>query len=332
MAPVTSLPNTLKLLAEPTRLRLVGLLALEELTVQELVAITGYPQSRTSNHLALLKRAGLVSDRREGTWSFYRLVEPSPAGPMTPALYAATVEPWLAAEAGRSDLAAVESIREQRRESSRRTHDRLAASWNDGLQHWATGSLRAETYAALVPDGMVVADLGCGNGFLAEYLVDRGAKVIAIDHAPAMLAEGKRRVARGAEFRRGELDALPLEDGEVDAAFANLVWHHVADADRAAREAFRVLRPGGTLVITDLLPHGLEWMRAAMGDLRLGLEPRQVVATLARAGFVSVTCHDLADRCIVSGADAAGATTAELPMFLVRAHRPLPGAGRKKKS
>ena len=94
MSPVTSLPNTLKLLAEPTRLRLVGLLALEELTVQELVAITGYPQSRTSNHLALLKRSGLVSDRREGSWSFYRLVEPAKAGPITPELYAATIGPW----------------------------------------------------------------------------------------------------------------------------------------------------------------------------------------------------------------------------------------------
>lgn len=326
MSPVASLPNTLKLLAEPTRLRLVGLLAIEELTVQELVAITGYPQSRTSNHLALLKRSGLVSDRREGSWSFYRLVEPSKAGPITPELFAATVAPWLAAEEGQRDVAAVESVREQRRESSRRTHDRLAASWNDGLQQWATRSLRAETYSALVPEGLVVADLGCGSGFLAEFLVARGAQVIAIDHAPAMLAQGKHRVPHGAEFRRGELDALPLADGEVDAAFANLVWHHVADEGRAAREAFRVLKPGGTLVITDLLPHGCEWLRETMGDLRLGLDPRQVVATLARAGFKNATVSEIVDRCIVTGKPGS-AERAELPMFLVRATRPGSSAG-----
>jgi ArsR family transcriptional regulator len=318
MAALAALHTTLKLLADPVRLRLVALLSREELAVHELMAITGLAQSRVSNLLSLLKRSAMVRDRKEGNWSFHSLAETSEAGPLTPSLFAAAVQPYLDSEPGRADLAALAALLEQRRERSRVAHERLAASWDVRAPEWALGTLRAEAFAALVPPGLVAADLGCGPGYLAQFLLERGARVIAVDHAPAMLAAARRRLRGDFEVRRGELDALPLADGEVDAAFANLVWHHLPSLDAAAREAARVVRPGGTVVITDLLPHDAEWLREELGDLRLGLRPQAVGAALARAGFERLATLAVQDRYLVESKDGR---TADLPLFLVRGIR-----------
>ncbi|MGE0144558.1 MAG: ArsR/SmtB family transcription factor [Planctomycetota bacterium] len=320
MTSVADLPATLKLLSDPTRLRLLALLSQDELAVQELVTITGLAQSRVSNHLALLRRAGLVRDRREGSWSFHSLAAPLAAGPLTPQLHAAVIEPYLAGAIGRADTQALERVREQRRERSRTTHDALAKRWTELGGDFRAQTLRAEVLAALAPSRWVVADLGCGTGFLTEVLARRFARVIAVDHSDGMLAEARQRIfGEHVEFRRGELDRLPLADGEVDAAFANLVWHHVADMDAAAREVLRVLRPGASAVVSDLLPHEAEWMRETMGDLRLGIEPGAVVAALARAGFTEIVTESVHDAQHVVAPDGSDF---ELPMFLVRGRRP----------
>ncbi|MFY9345637.1 MAG: metalloregulator ArsR/SmtB family transcription factor [Planctomycetota bacterium] len=316
---LASLHATLKLLSDPVRLRLCALLAGGELAVQELVAITGLQQSRVSNHLSLLKRAGLVRDRREGTWSFHSLVEPGDDGPLAPSMFAATIEPYRASEGGARDQQALRAVREQRAQQSRDAHDSLAEQWNVVGQDFVLGTVRAEIVAQAWPGGPTVADLGCGTGFLAGWLAERGAKVIGVDHSQRMLQKCKQRVKRRAEFRQGELEALPLRDGEVDSAFCNLVWHHVADHDAAAREVLRVLRPGGQVVISDLLPHEAEWMRERMGDLRLGLKPEQVVGVLARAGFRDLHREAIADRYRVVG---PGDEPAEFPMFVVRGKKP----------
>lgn len=320
---LAALHQTLKLLADPTRLRLAALLAEEELSVQELMSATGLAQSRVSNHLSLLKRAGLVRDRREGTWSFHRLVEPAPDGALSPQLYEAVLVPYLESQSGKSDRAALEMLRERRRERSRRTHDRLAPEWAARGQEFRSGALRMHALAALLPRGLRLADLGCGAGYLTSFLVARGARVIAVDHSAAMLAQARRRVPQGAEFRQGEFDQLPLADGEVDGAFANLVWHHLADQDRAARELLRVVRPGGSVVITDLLPHGEEWLRERMGDLRLGVRPQIVVGALARAGFTDLVTEDVDDAYRV---ESPQGQPTELAMFLARGMRPAAAA------
>jgi ArsR family transcriptional regulator len=166
----------------------------------------------------------------------------------------------------------------------------------------------------------VVADLGCGSGFLSSVLAQSASRVIAIDHSRAMLAAAKKkRLGAAVEFRQGEFDALPLADGEVDAAFANLVWHHLPDFAAAAAEVFRVLAPAGTVVISDLLPHDAEWMREAMGDLRLGLKPDQVLASLARAGFEALHWQSAVDQYTVT---SPAGEVRRLPMFLARGEKP----------
>ncbi len=320
MTSLADLQTTLKLLSEPVRLRLLSLLSMEELAVQELTAVTGLAQSRVSNHLSLLKRAGLVLDRREGTWSFHRLAGPDHGGGLSRELFEAVLKPYLAGEEGLADRRAVEALKEQRRERSRRTHDALAGSWSTVGEAFALGSLRSEAFSSLVPGQLVIADLGCGAGFLTSFLLERGAQVIAVDHSEQMLAEaGKSLESKQVEFRAGEMDQLPLADGEVDAAFANLVWHHLADMDLAAQELSRILKPGGRAVISDLLPHEEDWMRERMGDLHLGLDPNRVRSALGRAGFVEVKQQDLLDSYVVQGKTDK---TVHLPMFLVAGTRP----------
>jgi SAM-dependent methyltransferase len=322
---VATISGTLKLLSDPVRLRLCALLARAELAVQELVAITGLQQSRVSNHLSRLKRAGFVRDRREGTWSFHSLAEPSERGPLTPTMYAATIAPSLASSEGLADALALAAVLDQRRSRSREAHDQLAQRWQEVGQDFAQGSLRAEALALAFPCGRKVADLGCGAGFLALWLAARGAQVVAVDHSEGLLAAaqsagGSLVDADAVAFRRGELDALPIADGEVDAAFCNLVWHHLPDHDTAAREMFRAVRAGGAVVVSDLAPHDREWMREAMGDLRLGLKPEQIVVALARAGFVDLQVENACDRYCVTAPD--GERT-EFPMFLVRGRKPV---------
>lgn len=320
---LTSLHATLKLLSDPVRLRLCALLARAELAVQEVVVITGLQQSRISNHLSLLKRAGLVRDRREGTWSFHSLVAPTESGALSPSLFAATVQSFVDSEEGERDQAAVAAVLDRRRQKSREMHDRLADRWRTVGEEFAVGTLRAEVLAQAWPSGDVVADLGCGAGFLANWLAERGARVIAVDHSERMLAEAQQGSAGArTQFRAGELDALPLADGEVDAAFSNLVWHHVPDHDAAAREVFRVLKPGGVVVVSDLLPHEAEWMREHMGDLRLGLKPEQVIGALARAGFRDLRRTEIVDRYRVAPPDQ---DATEFPMFVVRGRKAADG-------
>ncbi len=316
----TSLPSTLKLLSDPVRLRLCALVARSELAVQELVDVTGLQQSRISNHLSRLKRAGVVRDRREGTWSFHSLVEPREGGPLTPALFQAAIEPWLASEDGQRDLSALAAVLDRRRSKSREMHDRLAQRWPETFSDFTSGTLRAELVAEAFPLGPHVADLGCGAGFLALWLAERGAQVVAVDHSDGMLATARSRPgAAHVTFRRGELDDLPLADGEVDCAFANLVWHHLPDQEQAAREVFRIVRPGGRVIVSDLVPHDRDWMREAMGDLRLGQKPEQVAAALARAGFVDLVVERVHDRYRVASPDGGHA---EFAMFLVRGSKP----------
>jgi len=313
------LTTLLKVLADPTRLRILGLVAQEELSVGELARAVAMLQSRVSNHLKVLRECGMLEERREGASVLVRLAR----GDGVPEDLWAAIESRLAAIDGRAnDLRRLGVLLDERRKKSREFFDRVAPEWDLVGSEFKRGLARWRAVGSLVPHGLVVADVGCGTGYMARALVRVAARVICIDHSSAMLEQARARLAEPAdqagrvEFRVGEVDRLPLADGEVDAVFASLVLHHVPDVLAALREMRRALKPGGRLVITDLLPHKEAWMTEAMADLRLGLDATELKSRVEKAGFDDAVVDLIEDAYVVEG--PAG-RKAELPLFLIHA-------------
>ncbi len=319
----TDLTTILKVLADPTRLRLLGLLAREELSVTELARAVAMSQSRVSNHLKLLREHQLLDERREGAYVLVRLAR----GPALPEDLWAAIETRLSAVEGRADdLARLEKVLDDRRKRSRAFFDRAAAEWDVVGSEFQRGLVRWQALACLVDRDLVVADVGCGTGYIARALVRVAERVICIDHSAAMLEQARANLASQnahVELRQGELDHLPLADGEVDAVFASLVLHHVPDVVAALREMRRALKPGGRLIITDLLPHKETWMSDTMADLRLGFDATDLKSRVEKAGFVAVEIEGVEDAYVVDG---PGGKKTELPLFLIHARVPLNAA------
>ncbi|MEE2711680.1 MAG: metalloregulator ArsR/SmtB family transcription factor [Planctomycetota bacterium] len=314
----TTLPALFRLLADRTRLRVLGLLGREELAVGELARVLGLSPSRLGNHLRQLREAGLVQDRKEGTWTFVSLRK---NGALPAELWAAVETELERSTDTQADLERLAEVLESRRARSRSYFDEVAPEWDMIGSDFRTGVARARVAASLVPNELIVADVGCGTGYLSSGLASIVSKVILVDHAPGML-DAARQNLEGArcelEFRCGEIDALPLAEGEVDAVVAGMVLHHAPDLTAFFREASRVLKPGGVLVVEDLLPHREAWMRDTMADLRLGLEPRDLAARLTDIGFVDVVQDPVEDAYTPERPDGA---RVELPLFLIRGRK-----------
>jgi SAM-dependent methyltransferase len=285
----------LRLLSDPTRLRILAALEGEELAVGEIADVLSMSQSRISNHLRLLKEGDALDARREGAWTFYRnaLAGSPTSAPLWEAVKAGLVED----RDFKADGARRRNVLEKRRRRSRE----YFASRNGGTTDSDTGLefdlLREELIASLVPHDWTVLDVGCGEGHLTEALSARFAQVIALDHSPERLAVAQRRLAgAGIEFLHGEADDLPLPDASVDAVFFSLVLHHVPGIADVLAECARVLKPGGMVAIADFAPHHDEAMREQMGDLRLGIDPAVIAQTLGDAGFESTATSPARDR------------------------------------
>lgn len=285
----------LRLLSDPTRLRILAALEGEELAVGEIADVLSMSQSRISNHLRLLKEGDALDARREGAWTFYRnaLAGSPSSAPLWQAVKGGLVED----RDFKADAARRRNVLEKRR---RRSREYFAAK-NGGNVDSDTGLefnlLREELLASLVPHDWTVVDVGCGEGHLTEALSARFAKVIAIDHAPERLAVAQRRLAgAGIEFMHGEADDLPLPDGSADAIFFSLVLHHVPGIADVFAECARVLKPGGMVAIADFTPHHDEAMREEMGDLRLGIDPAVIATALTETGFETIATSPARDR------------------------------------
>jgi len=322
-AATADLPAALKLLAEPTRLRILALLEREELSVGELAESLGMAQSRVSNHLRQLREAGFLVERHAGTSTFLRAVAAT-NGAVTHRLWGALrAEVEGLAEHG-ADLARLEGVlaRRDRREDF---FDRVAGQWDKISGEFETGQARQRALAHLLPAGLTVADLGCGTGYLASALAGIAGRIVCVDRSAGMLEEARKRLARSArgtriEYRAGELDALPIADDEVDAALAGMVLHHLAGLDGALAEVRRVVRPGGSAVVIDLAPHREAWMHQALGDRHLGLDASDVMAAFQRAGFEDVALDPLEDRYRPRGPEGQEPA---LAMVLVRGRAPI---------
>jgi ArsR family transcriptional regulator len=280
--------DRLSALADATRSRLLLVLDRHELTVSELCAVLQLPQSTASRHLKLLGDEGWVVSRAEGTSRLYRMA--AELEPEARALWRVVREQAALAVDAEEDGARVRSVLAGRRSRSREFFSTAAGQW-DGLKSELFGE-RPELGAlpALLDPTWVVGDLGCGTGQLAVSLAPFVARVVAVDESAAMLEAARVRLEALAEpgrveLRAGALEELPVGDGELDAAVLCLVLHYVPDPALALAEAARALRPGGRLLVVDMVPHAREEFRERMGHLWLGFSAAQLEPWLAAAGL-----------------------------------------------
>jgi ubiquinone/menaquinone biosynthesis C-methylase UbiE len=206
-------------------------------------------------------------------------------------------------------------------DATRTYFDRVANDWEAMRTcFFGEGVRRSAVEAARIVPGQTVADVGTGTGFIAEAALDAGARVVGIDNSERMLEQARTRFAgRSFEARRGDTDALPLPDAEVDAVLGNMVLHHAPDPGAAIREMARVLKPGGMLVITDADTHTHEWLRTEQHDRWLGFDRSDVDGWFRAAGLTDVAVGDTREMC--SPTSACG-ERAEITIFLARGQKP----------
>ena len=280
-----------RLLGDEARLRLLRVLDKDRFNVKELTGILGLAQSGVSRHLGLLKEAGLVSEERDGAYSFYRL---SPAlrdhtqGPLWP-LLEAQFNSSASSAALKADDARLQEVLRLRREN----FEHVGPDTRDGRQlvpgrSWAAWS---RALGLLLPP-LDVADLGCGEGYLTVETARWANHVIAVDRSPGVLARAKALAARkkcsNITWKKGELERLPIDNATIDVALLSQALHHAGDPAAAIGEAARILKPGGRLVILDLRPHDETWVREKLGDQWFGFSDEQLAGLLTRAGFSDV--------------------------------------------
>jgi len=281
---MASILKSLRLAADPSRLRLLLLLEREELSVAELQDILSQGQSRISTHLAQLKQAGLVDDRREGKNSYYRLT--APAELMNLLRTAAGEVPEAA-----DDQQALRLALRKRQDQMRRYFDELAGKF--GRQYMPGRSWKgvAEALLKLMPP-MVIADLGAGEGTISQLMAQRAKKVIAIDNSEKMVEFGTELARKhgigNMEYRLGDLEDVPIRAGTVDLAFLSQALHHARHPHRAVEEARRILKPGGRIAVLDLNRHHFEEAREMYADVWLGFTELELERYLKDGGFRNV--------------------------------------------
>jgi len=283
-------------LADPARLRLLHLLAAGEFAVSEISEVLQMPQSTVSRHLKMLADQGWIAARADGPANLYRVYDKdlAPAAQKLWKLAQAETAAWTELAQDRARAAAVVAAR--RAGDSASFFAGVAGEWE---------RLRAELYGdrftrsallALLPREWVVADLACGSGAVSAELAPQVARVVGVDHSPEMIRAAKRttREFPNVDLRRGELEALPIDDASCDAALMLVALTHVADPRPVLREMARILKPGGRAVVVDLLRHDRDEFRRRMGQLRLGFAPSELLGLIAEAGLARVEVRPLA--------------------------------------
>jgi len=283
--------SLMRLLGDEARLRLLRLLSRESLNVTELTAVMGLAQSGVSRHLGLLKEAKLVVEERTGNFTWYRLNPDVQAG----AGPYATIWPWLGATfeaatpATRADDARLEEVRRLRRENFDQHGGGEEKSQLVPGRSWAAWS---RALGLLLP-AVDVADLGCGEGYLTIEAAHWARRVYAVDRSPDVLGRAKqmaqRRRVKNITWKRGELEKVPLADGSIDIVVVSQALHHAKDPAKALAEAYRILRPGGRVVVLDLRQHDEAWVLDTLGDQWMGFTPAQLESLIKGAGFDRVT-------------------------------------------
>ena len=294
--------ETLRLLADPTRSRILHLLHRGELAVGELQEILGLPQSRISTHLALLRKAQLVQDRRDGKKSFYSLARDltvSVAGIVDAALAASAREPKSAADQ-RSLQRIIEKRRQKAEQHFNLVADRLGRNYCPGRSWEAIGQM-----LFLLTPRVRIADLGAGDGTLSRLLARQAESVHCVDNSPRMVQVGralaKKEHLRNLTYILGNIEKVPLPDRSIDLALLSQALHHAENPRQALAEAFRILKPGGRLLILDLRAHRFEKARELYADRWLGFKENELHDWIEEAGFrqseVRVVAKEVKEPC-----------------------------------
>jgi ArsR family transcriptional regulator len=282
---MTSIIKILRVLADPNRLRILLLLAAEELSVAELQEILSMGQSTISTHLAQLRLAGLVEDRRTGKSSLYKLT----ASHATLAGILAEARQQI--PESEADSQAMRHTVQKRQDKMRAFFDSVAGRLGKDYVPGRSWKAMAEALLRLMPP-MVVADLGCGEGSFALLLSQSAKQVIAVDSSARMIEVSRdlalRHGVRNADFRLGDMESLPIDDRAVDLVFFSQSLHHALHPRRALQEAFRILSPGGRVVILDLVKHRFEEAREIYADEWLGFSESELESMLQQAGFMQL--------------------------------------------
>jgi ArsR family transcriptional regulator len=285
---MASIVKILRVLADPNRLRILLLLKGEELSVAELQEILVMGQSTISTHLSQLKQAGLVEDRRAGKSNLYRLKQSEAAQGILSSLLAEAREEIPEAA---PDQAAARLVLRKRQDKMRSFFDSVAGRLGRDYVPGKSWKSLAEALLRLMPP-MVIADLGTGEGAFALLLAQRAAQVIAVDTSLKMIEVGREQALRNGidnvDFRLGDMEELPIEDAAVDLVFFSQSLHHALHPARAVDEAARILRPGGRIVILDLVKHRFEEAHELYADEWLGFSETEMETMLHKSGFANV--------------------------------------------
>jgi ArsR family transcriptional regulator len=276
----------LNALSDATRSRILLLLDRHELTVSELCTIMQLPQSTVSRHLKALVDSGWITARAEGTSHLYTMTRDD-RDPSARRLWLLVREQVGPTHAATQDHRRLQAALAERRTKSQEFFSSSAGQWDRLRDDLFGDRVHLAALAALAGSDWVVGDLGCGTGQVSASLAPFVGKVIAVDESAAMLQAAKRRLAGldNVDLRRGQLEGLPIDDGRLDMASLMLVLHHVPEPGKALAEVARVLRPGGRVIIGDMLPHDRESYRQQMGHVWLGFSDDQIGGLLADAGF-----------------------------------------------
>ena len=281
--------DDLTVLSDATRSRMLLILERHELTVTELCAVLQLPQSTVSRHLKTLGDGSWVSSRRDGTSRYYTLALDERDG-HTRRLWSLLREQISTTAGADQDARRLKGVLARRQTKSEEFFASAAGQW-DRLRREVFGRDSAlHALPALVDPRWIVGDLGCGTGETSAALAPFVARTIAVDRSGEMLQAARRRLRDlpNVDVRRGELEALPIDDAELDAALMLLVLHHVPDPAAALGEAARTMKPGARFVLCDMLPHDREEYKKEMGHVWLGFADDQLRRLMTGAGFADI--------------------------------------------
>jgi ArsR family transcriptional regulator len=274
-------------LADTTRSRILLLLDRHELTVTEICAVTQLPQSTVSRHLKALADSGWVAARAEGTSNLYSMAPRDGLDASARRLWLLVREQVGPSHAAAQDQRRLQGVLSTRRTKSQEFFSSSAGQWDRVRDELFGERFHLAALAAFADPGWTVGDLGCGTGQVAAAVAPFVSRVIAVDASAAMLQAARKRLhgLGSVDLRRGELEALPVDDQRLDAAMLMLVLHHVPEPEKALAEVARVVKPGGRLLVVDMLPHDRDHYRQQMGHVWLGFAEDQVRRLVGEAGF-----------------------------------------------